>query len=234
MAIKIFPKGSGEQLSKDFKAYEFDCPCEHCTETKIDLDLVEILQKNRDHFGKPISPSAYRCPWHNAETPNAAKASKHMLGMAADFHVDGVPTLEVAAYNESIGVKGIGHYDNFVHVDTRESKAFWYSHKQEYRSTFGGTQEPQEEAVTAVQEPTCQVTLPLLKRGDTGEGVESLQQLLKAKGYSLGTDGPNGDGVDGDFGKATENAVEAFQEDVELTPDKVVGSQTWAALIAGR
>lgn len=102
-----------------------------------------------------------------------------------------------------------------------------------------GTQEETQveaapEAVTAVKEPSCTVTLPLLRKGDSGEGVEALQILLKAKGYGLGSYGPNKDGVDGDFGKATENAVEAFQEDVELDVDGVVGSQTWAALIAGR
>lgn len=225
MAIKIFTKGSDEQLSPNFKAREFDCPCPRCKETRIDLDLVEILQKNRDHFGKPISPGAYRCPEHNAEIKEAAKASKHMLGMAADFHVDGVPSIEVAAYNESIGVKGIGHYDTFVHVDTRPTKAFWYSHAQHPRTTFGGaqeSQEPQEAAPTA----TVTVELPVLRLGDSGDTVAALQAILEAHGYTVG-----GYGRDGKFGEVTESAVLCFQEDVALTEDGIVGAETWHKLL---
>lgn len=228
MNIKIFPKGSGEQLSANFKAYEFDCPCDNCTETKIDLDLVEILQKNRDHFGKPIGGNrlnAYRCPQHNAEIPNAAKASKHMQGMAADFSIEGVTPLEIAAYNESIGVKGIGLYDTFVHVDTRESKAFWYSHAQQPRTTFGGAQDPQksQEAATGA---TVTVELPVLRLGDTGETVKALQMLLVGNGYNLGVWS-----VDGAYGENTEHAVTCFQEDMVLAADGIVGAQTWAKLL---
>lgn len=222
MAIRIYPKGSGEQLSKDFKAYEFDCPCSRCTETKIDTDLVAILQKNRDHFGKPISPSAYRCPEHNAETPNAAKASKHMLGCAADFSIRGVPTKEIAAYNESIGVKGIGLYDTFVHVDTRQSKAFWYSHKQVPITTFGGAQAEQKAEAASVS-----VELPILKKGSHGNAVEALQVLLQAMGYFIGRNGP-----DGIFGETTENALLCFQEDRSLNDaDGIVGTLEWRALL---
>lgn len=225
MAIKIFPKGSDEQLSPNFKAREFDCPCPRCTETKIDLDLVEILQKNRDHFGEPISPNGYRCPEHNAETPNAAKASKHTLGMAADFHVEGVPTIEVAAYNESIGVKGIGHYDTFVHVDTRPTKAFWYSHAQHPRTTFGGLQDPQESQEAA---PTATVTveLPVLRKGSQGGPVGLLQMLLIGYGYDVGMAG-----ADGLFGGATEHALTCFQEDTNLEADGVAGAETWRKLL---
>ena len=56
--------------------------------------------------------------------------------MAADIVVKGVKPLEVARYTESIGIKGIGLYSSFVHVDTRTRKSFWYGHKQEYRATF--------------------------------------------------------------------------------------------------
>ena len=222
MAIKTFPKGSGERLSDNFKAYEFDCWCDDCTETRIDLDLVAILQKNRDHFGKPISPAAYRCPKHNAETPNAAKASKHMLGMAADFSIDGVTPLEIAAFNESIGVKGIGLYDTFVHVDTRTSKFFWYGHQCEPRTTFGGAQDA--EAATA---ETVTLELPVLRKGDTGEEVKALQILLQGNGYHLGVWG-----ADGAFGENTENAIVCFQEDRKLNDgDGIVGTLEWRALL---
>lgn len=144
MAIKKYKKGDSTKLSPNFRAREFDCPgvgC--CKETPIDEKLVQYLQKIRDHFGKPINILAYRCPTHNAKTPNASPNSRHTKGMAADFHIDGVACKEIAKYAETIGVKGIGLYEekdgNFVHIDTRTSKSFWYGHAQQYRSTFGGT-----------------------------------------------------------------------------------------------
>ena len=68
--------------------------------------------------------------------------------------------------------------------------------------------------------------LPLLERGSEGDSVKALQILLIGYGYSCGSCG-----ADGEFGSATENAVEAFQEDMELEADGKVGSKTWAKLV---
>ena len=65
---------------------------------------------------------------------------------------------------------------------------------------------------------------PTLRRGDTGADVETLQQKLVDLGWQLD--------VDGDFGPATQDAVEEFQSSAGLTMDGVVGPQTWAALDA--
>jgi len=66
----------------------------------------------------------------------------------------------------------------------------------------------------------------MLKRGDSGPDVEQLQLKLKAAGYDPGD-------IDGDFGKMTEDAVFAFQEDrPDLEDDKVVGPMTMRALDA--
>ena len=81
------------------------------------------------------------------------------------------------------------------------------------------------------------VRLPLLKKGSKGPAVESLQRLLIGHGYDLGTYGPNRDGVDGDFGQATEDALTAFQrahvdaEGRQLVDDGECGGKTWAPLI---
>ncbi len=139
MAIIIYPKGDSRLLSENFRAREFDCPGKGCcTETPVDEALVQYLQRIRSHFGKPITVLGYRCSEYNAKTPNAAPNSRHTMGMAADFSIDGIASEEIARYAESIGVRGIGLYDGFVHIDTREQKTFWYGHGQEYRATFGG------------------------------------------------------------------------------------------------
>lgn len=67
---------------------------------------------------------------------------------------------------------------------------------------------------------------PTLKRGARGKDVMMLQKLLEATGYPCGRAG-----IDGDFGAGTEAAVEKFQTEYSLTPDKVVGPATWTALV---
>lgn len=133
-----YKKGKAIKLSYHFKTTELDCNGKGCCSTTlIDKELVVYLERIRIHFGKPvIINSGYRCGRHN-KAVGGAKYSKHTLGKAADIVVKGVPTLKVAQYCEAIGIKGIGHYETFVHIDTRTKKSFWYSSNQQYRSTFG-------------------------------------------------------------------------------------------------
>ena len=129
--MATYTKGKSVQLSQNFESTEFDCHCKkYCNSTEIDAKLVEYLQKIRDHFGKPVTiNSAYRCSKHNKSIGGASK-SKHLYGQAADIKVSGVAPLKVAQFAESIGIKGIGQYSNFVHIDTRTNKYFWYGSEQ--------------------------------------------------------------------------------------------------------
>lgn len=70
----------------------------------------------------------------------------------------------------------------------------------------------------------------LLKKGCQGEDVRELQRLLVQLGYNLGTFGPAGDGIDGDFGKATQDAVIAFQTAAGIEIDGQFGKASLAAL----
>jgi hypothetical protein len=60
-----------------------------------------------------------------------------------------------------------------------------------------------------------------LRRGDIGEDVKEMQEMLITAGYSCGPDG-----ADGDFGKLTEVAVRAFQRDHDLMIDGIYGPET--------
>ncbi len=137
--MSSYTKGKATRLSHNFKSTEMDCKGKGCcSKTVIDNQLIVYLQRIRNHFNKPvIINSGYRCGKHN-KAVGGATLSKHKFGMAADIVVRDVRPQEVAKYCESIGIKGIGLYSTFVHIDTRRKKSFWYSHKQEYRSTFGG------------------------------------------------------------------------------------------------
>ncbi|MGL5616440.1 MAG: peptidoglycan-binding protein [Sarcina sp.] len=65
----------------------------------------------------------------------------------------------------------------------------------------------------------------LLKFGDRGAEVKSLQEKLIAKGYSVGAYG-----ADGDFGQGTHDAVVRFQKANGLSADGIVGPATWEVL----
>ena len=64
---------------------------------------------------------------------------------------------------------------------------------------------------------------PVLRKGDIGEAVKTLQQELKKLMYYNGT-------ISGTFDEATLSAVKAFQASNGLGADGVVGEKTWAAL----
>lgn len=65
-------------------------------------------------------------------------------------------------------------------------------------------------------------------QGKSGDQVKYVQEALKELGYNLGTFGDQG--VDGIFGKYTEEAVKAFQKAKGLTANGIVDSETLHAL----
>lgn len=111
-------------ISEHFKAEEFQCK-DGSDEILICKELLEVLEKVRNHFNAPVivkEHSGYRTPDWNKKV-NGAKNSYHCKGMAADFHVKGHTSKEVAEYlNGIMETGGIIRYTNFVHVDVREYK----------------------------------------------------------------------------------------------------------------
>ena len=251
MAVVVYNKTDKKNLSKNFKAYEFSCKGRGCcSTTKIDSDLVTYVQKIRDHFGKPlVIGSGYRCTTYNSLVENAAKQSKHTMGMAADISIDGVAPAEIAKYAETLGIKGIGLYDTFVHIDTRTTKFFWYSHAQEPRTTFGGkapTPAPTTEKYTKTQfikdiqkvfgakvdgiagSETLSKTLTLSdKKNRQHAAVKCVQKYLYALGYTeVGT-------ADGVAGAKFTAAVIHYQKDKKCTADGEITAKatTWKKLL---
>lgn len=217
MSIKTYNKGTAEQLTANFTTSEFDCKCgRYCHTTQIDEKLVEYLQQIRTHFNQPIFiTSGYRCPTHNANVGGASN-SYHRKGQACDFYVNGVSPAEVCKYAESIGIKGIGIYDNFTHIDTRDYKSFWKGHSQTYVSTFGG----------AVANNDKAQKYQTLNFGKKNSDVKLLQERLITLGYDLGVYG-----ADGHYGTKTYTAVCKFQRDNGLTVDGICGAKTWAKIL---
>jgi hypothetical protein len=185
MSVNTYERGQKSQLTEHFNISEFHCKGANCgcTETLHDPILSAYLQQIRVHFGKPIYiTSGYRCKKHN-ESVGGVSGSLHMKGQAADFVISGVKPVEIAQYAEQIGIKGIGLYGpedgNFVHIDTRQTKSFWYGHKQERRDTF--VEKKEAEGIYAV---TCRV--------NRMEGVHTLlfdrsvgSQIQPISGYDV-------------------------------------------------
>ncbi len=73
---------------------------------------------------------------------------------------------------------------------------------------------------------TVTLNVPVLRRGDKGATVKSLQAMLIGYGYSVGSSG-----VDGSFGPATESAVRKIQKARGWEIDGKVGPETWGGLM---
>lgn len=130
MGVKTYSKAKqgGIKLSANFKVGEFACNDGSDT-VLISSELVTLLQKLRDHFGRPVViNSAYRTAAYNKRV-GGAPGSQHIKGRAADIVIAGVTPLEVAQYAEFLQPKagGIGVYQTFTHVDTRASRSRWDS-----------------------------------------------------------------------------------------------------------
>ena len=118
--IKKYKKGENLKLSKNFHLSEYECSCNNCKETLVDLDHVRKLQKLREDLGASISiTSAYRCQVHNSNV-GGAKNSQHKEGTATDIQVSGMDPSAVQDACEHF--KGVGRYNTFTHIDSRQNK----------------------------------------------------------------------------------------------------------------
>ncbi len=211
MAVETYSAAGNQRLSGNFTVGEFRCLCGCGGEFPLDGALIGFLQRIRDHFGEAVNiSSGYRCPDYNAKVGGSPK-SLHPKGKAADIWIPSLlhrPRV-IAQYAESIGVPGIGLYENsqgqyFVHIDTRDTKTFWESHDERIVSSF--------------QTQTIHLQLRVLGFGAGGADVQAMQRLLGVE-------------ADGSFGPATEAALRAWQRAQGLEADGRCGPLTWKRLL---
>ena len=209
MSVKTYSKKTqgSIQLSNNFKVSEFACrDGSDCV--LIDELLPAYLQGIRNYFGKAVTVnSGYRTAAYNTKV-GGAKKSNHVKGMAADIAIYRITPAEVAKVVETMGLKGVGKYNTFTHVDTRTSKAFWLSEKEIPTSSLGCYSPPSGN----------------VRQGDNGSSIKWLQINLKAHGFDCGM-------MDGAFGPNTCTMVKSFQKARRLTADGIVGKITRAALL---
>jgi hypothetical protein len=75
---------------------------------------------------------------------------------------------------------------------------------------------------------TVSIEMNVLTKGSTGEQVKTLQRLLMALDYDMGSYG-----ADGSFGATTDKRVREFQKSKGLEVDGSVGQATWTKLLKG-
>lgn len=76
--------------------------------------------------------------------------------------------------------------------------------------------------------------LGIVRQGDTGEAVKTVQGALLARGFGIGPYGPARNGIDGSFGDYTRQAVVRAQKEAGFPvedQDGIVGPQTWPVLL---
>ena len=90
------------KLSANFTVAEFACK-DGSDPVFVDSSLAALLQKIRDHFGRPVViTSGYRTAAHNKSVGGAAY-SQHLYGRAADIRVQGIPVEQLAAPPKAAG-----------------------------------------------------------------------------------------------------------------------------------
>jgi uncharacterized protein YcbK (DUF882 family)/LysM repeat protein len=102
------------------------------TGAKIPIDprLATLLGMVSDHFGgrpmhivsgyRPFSPRQY------------TRHSKHNVGHAVDFSIEGVPNTVLRDFCRTFRNAGVGYYPNstFVHLDVRTTKVYWVDYSR--------------------------------------------------------------------------------------------------------
>jgi len=122
------------RVSKNFTMSEWysrspDAPASH----EIDDRLILVLQSIRDYYDKPVRiTSTFRTRQHNKDV-GGVWDSMHTKGIAVDFYIKDHDSFEnfrdsLKSFGQwytnlrDMGIAGIGIYNTFVHIDTRNEK----------------------------------------------------------------------------------------------------------------
>jgi len=123
--IEKYEREDGTMEFNYFDIEDFYCDCgrEH-DEQIVDPKLVLLLDIARDYAGIPfVITSGYRCEEHNLEIGGVSD-SAHLEGRAADIKVEGSRhRFLILRSLLRVGLKRIGVYDTYIHVDIDEGKS---------------------------------------------------------------------------------------------------------------
>lgn len=113
-------------MTENFKREEFQCPC--CGLNNIDQRLVNLLQKAREMFGRPmVVTSGTRCVSHNQKV-GGTPTSDHLLGFAADIDCENsIHRRELVLAALAVGIPTLGIKKDCIHLSIGEpARIFTY------------------------------------------------------------------------------------------------------------
>ncbi len=108
---------------KYFKINEFDSPDEPGSGSKMNDEIVHMLDAARKIYGKPMKiNSGYRTISHNKKV-GGVSSSSHIKGLAADIACsNSVDRFKMLGALKQVGFKRIGVAGTFIHVDIDKDK----------------------------------------------------------------------------------------------------------------
>lgn len=133
-----------------------------------------------------------------------------------------------ASINEHGGITG-GQSGDQTGGEIRVRAYFNYPWDCVLRYVGGETESGETSDARPYDEGEKETRLPVLRKGNVGGAVRSMQLLLIHK-WAISC-GP--DGADGDFGPNTKLALEKFQRTLKLEADGICGPKSWVKIIGG-
>lgn len=101
---------------KYFTKDELKCKC-GCSKIIINNDFLKKIEELRKFLDFPFIVNSYfRCEKHNKEI-GGVNNSHHLTGNAIDIRANGVKALMIVENVTAFGIKGIGVYKTFIHLD---------------------------------------------------------------------------------------------------------------------
>ncbi len=195
-------------------------------------DVHYVSHTNGSADGKGNSRGCF--PMYYTYSKNGKKLGEVMVKYRKEVYPGTVKLVASSKWYELYKPRAVSYYEEHAFHDNKADAAWFHEHMKAIAESaakglcewFGipyvpGADKPAESTVggfTAV--------FPQLGKGDKGDKVRVLQELLLGRGYDLGTYG-----ADGDFGAATWTAVAQFQAANGLTADGIVGENTWRKLL---
>lgn len=125
---------SGEPIgrSKNFLWYEATHGLTRmpktATETRAIIRIAESLQIYRDKIGKPFMITSWFRPEPWNSRVGGASQSRHLVGDAIDFYIDGWSPWQMYNHFDPIWTGGVGKYrhNDILHLDARGWNSRWY------------------------------------------------------------------------------------------------------------
>ena len=186
-----------------------------CNNGWIQFEICEDNLNDKNYFDKIYQEAcqltAYLC-------------NLYKLNPKGSVNVNGVSIPVILCHQDSYQLGFGSNHADIYHWFTRYGKNMNTVREDVANLMEGASPIPVDE-IPVVQVPNT--GNGYIMRGEESARVRKLQEDLIRLGYSCGSSG-----ADGDFGKATEQAVLKFQRDYHLEVDGVVGQQTLQAIEA--